>query len=367
MAHFLRLHAIISKVKLYFQNLNLFSTSEPTADHRELRTQIISTRFFLLSLSVSFIVLVVYTSAVTITKSIAVPSPTLTQYSQLYTDHSQSLTCPCTTISQTYHSFIDLDFTLHQICSSALISDSWINELMDTWRMAFVGGLDFRFTATFQFQALQSLCGLMNATINNGLSRFFAAEYVTLHVSPESLFTSQADSIINGFIANTIKDFARSFRIIRDSIQANGLLATSQSNAFLYVSQLESPPSTIWRMFGECSCIHSSQCHQQATIYNGVSDQVRYRVPGFKMGCYTVESLLQSSLECLYSATCFAELSYYTGLNGSSNATVMNGSMSSRFSETSSVDDLLDEMMVERWDRRVMYEKYYDGCGPKEP
>lgn len=38
----------------------------------------------------------------------------------------------------------------------------------------------------------------------------------------------------------------------------------------------------------------------------------------------------------------------------------------SRFSETSSVGELLDMMMVERWNRTVIYGNYYDGCSPKE-
>ena len=46
--------------------------------------------------------------------------------------------------------------------------------------------------------------------------------------------------------------------------------------------------------------------------------------------------------------------------------TLIDGSMLSRFSETSSVGDLLDEMMVDRWNRSAVYERYYAGCRPKE-
>ena len=360
------IRALFHRTLHALRHLNLFASTPPTTDLHKLKTQIISTRLFIIALTASFTILVVYTSAITITKTITVPSPTLDRYSQLYATYSQSLICPCTKISQTYQHFIDLNFTLHPVCSSSFITDAWITGLSNSWSTSPVSTTDFRVAATFQFQALKSFCELANETIHNSLSRFFATEYVTMDATPLAFFTAQTGTFIDQFIATTVKNFVLSFRIIRNIIQEAGLLTGAQRNAFLVVYQSAISVYTYWWWYGECGCARSSRCHEPLAVYNSTSGQVIYSVPGFETGCYTVESLLQSSLECLYNRTCFDDLSFYAGLSGSSNMTLIDGSMLSRFSETSSVGELLDEMMVDRWNRSAVYERYYAGCRPKE-
>ena len=187
-----------------------------------------------------------------------------------------------------------------------------------------------------------------------------------MDVAPVSSFTAQADNVIDQFISATIKDFAVSFRTVRDTIQANGLLTATQDNARLYVPSNTMHVSTSWMYYNGCSCFQTPKCHSQAATYNGTSWEVLHLVPGFTMGCYIVEALLQSSLECFYSETCFDDLNAFMYLRRSPNVTVMNGSVLSRFSETAKVGELLDEMMVERWNQSVVYANYYSSCSPKE-
>ena len=356
----------VYRCTLALRNLNLFISTPPTTDHHKLRTQIISTRLFLLALFVSFTILVIYTSAVTVTKSIIIPSPSLDRYQQLYKDHSQTLACACSKISQTYQTFIDLNFTAHQVCYSSFITDQWIDDLQNTRNTGYMVIDDFRATAVFQFQALQSLCQLTSDMISMGLSRFSTTEYVTMDVTPLSAFTSQTDSFINQFISTTVKDFSLSFRIVRDTIHANGLISAAQTNTRFRIDSTGSDLFNVWNGYGDCDCARSSECHDQSAVFKGSSWEMLFLVPGFKVGCYHVESLLQSSLECFYDRTCFDMLSHFANVEQSSDVMVMNGSLMSRFAKTSTVGELLAEMMVERWDRSVVYEQYYSGCRPNE-
>ena len=113
------------KCKVFCSNLNLFPSIPPTTDEHELRNQRLSTRLFIVCLFISLAILVSYTSLVKITKTINIKEPTLAHYSQLYTTHSQTLTCPCTQISINYGKFLHISYTLHQVCNSVFVTQNW--------------------------------------------------------------------------------------------------------------------------------------------------------------------------------------------------------------------------------------------------
>jgi hypothetical protein len=54
------------------------------------------------------------------------------------------------------------------------------------------------------------------------------------------------------------------------------------------------------------------------------------------------------------------------GPSSSLNATVMNSSASSQFSTTSTVGELLNNLMVEQWRWSSTYADYFDECHPVE-
>ena len=118
------------KCKQFCQNLNLFPSAPPSTDDHELRSQRISTRLFIFLLILALTILLSYTSLTTVTKTISVHKPSLTEYSQLYSKHSQSLICPCTQISVSYEKFIHVEYTLHQVCNSIYVTDDWILHLL---------------------------------------------------------------------------------------------------------------------------------------------------------------------------------------------------------------------------------------------
>jgi hypothetical protein len=225
---------------------------------------------------------------------------------------------------------------------------------------------DFRQTASFIFEGLSSLCKLVNETISNSLSRFYETQYVTIDVIPSILLQSQAQAVISQFQSSTVNEFLSSLRVVRDVVQTNGLLSSVLTNAFLIVELgypliLSSP-----KQYGNCLCSQSSSCIQQSGVYNEWSSQVLYIVPGMYTGCYVIEGLLQSSLECFYNQTCFYNLITYMGPSSSLNATVMNSSASSQFSTTSTVGELLNNLMVEQWKWASTYADYFDECHPVE-
>ncbi|CAF4552533.1 unnamed protein product, partial [Rotaria socialis] len=69
-------------------------------------------------------------------------------------------------------------------------------------------------------------------------------------------------------------------------------------------------------------------------------------------------------LECFYDPICFDSLKFYLSSTVFWNGTVMNGTTPSRFLTTSTVGDILDELMIEIWNWTLTFDKYFEQCRP---
>ena len=73
----------------------------------------------------------------------------------------------------------------------------------------------------------------------------------------------------------------------------------------------------------------------------------KFTIPGFLTGCFVIESLLLSSLQCFYDEQCFNNVTYYVNPTLSLNATALNASASTTFTPNSTVKEMIDQLMVE--------------------
>ena len=89
-------------------------------------------------------------------------------------------------------------------------------------------------------------------------------------------------------------------------------------------------------------------------------------VPGVRSSCYTTESLFASSFQCFHDQQCFDNVTYHLNSIYTMNVTVLNASLSTKFTAYSTVREMLDELMVEQWTWNITFENYYDGCEPSE-
>ena len=357
---------LLQRCQRYSVSLNLFTSIPPSADEHELKTQQISTRLYLFVLTLAFVILLVYTSTVRVIKTVNVKTPTLDQYSQMYSEHQQALVCPCKQISINYETFLQINFSLHQVCSSSFITGRWSDYLMMSDINQTFTSDDFRATGTFTFQALSAFCVLVNNTIADSLTRFNSNQYVSLSVTQIELFQLQAQSFVNQFISSTTNGFMSSLRLISETTQSNGLFSALFTNYFLYVPPGYSSIFVIPRVYSGCQCTSTDTCVQSSYIPNDTVNETHFVVPGIYIGCFLIEALLQSNLECFYSETCFNQLLSRLPSVLSFNVTVLNASSRSRFSTNSTIKALLDELMVEDWYTNITYANYYAGCQPIE-
>ena len=203
--------SIFQTCKRQLRTLNLFPSIPSSVDEQRLYEEQITARLFIVLLLLSLTILLLYTWLIDIVQTAIINTPTVTQYNELHPTHPQTLVCPCTKISNNYGAFVQLNYTFHQLCSSALISQSWIEYLAPYSGRLNVTYVDFRGLGTFIFQGLRGFCNSVNQLIASRLIEFYSTEYVTASVIAKEVFASQMESLITQFISTMTNDFLLSF------------------------------------------------------------------------------------------------------------------------------------------------------------
>ena len=279
----------------------------------------------------------------------------------LYSTHSETLTCSCTQPVINYGTFVTIQYRLHEVCSSIFVTQEWISSLSMASYDALVFN-DFRVTASYSFQALRTLCELVGTTIGINLDQYYSNQYVSVFVAPAQLFLLQMSARLDQLILSTKNSFMLPFSMIRNTIHNNGLFSSLQTN-YRQVVQNNNLFSFPLQYRG-CSCALSPTCVDQSAIYQDSNGTQLFSVPGFYTGCYIIESLLQSDLRCFYDQACINQLKTY--LSSSMEVTALYSALSSRNFPNTTINQLLDFLMVQQWDTSISYEGYYDACQPKQ-
>lgn len=354
---------LFMRMKHDLLTMNLFPSIPPSTDEEKLRTQRISTRLFIFSFVISLAVLIGYNSLVDVVMIREVNAPNLTQYLQLYSKYSQTLTCPCRKISVRYDRFLRVNYTLHQVCSSAFVSDDWIAFLPSKLERGSYFLNDFRMVSSSIFETMKILCLLSNQTIFDSLSRFYSNDYVALSVTSQQLFQSQSQLWLNEFISSTLIAYLSTLQTIIRTIKSNNLFSLVSSQ---YVFMKEPKTGAIVKhevSYGGCYC-SVENCIINTTIYDYPNATIVFSTPGLYMGCSMVESLLESTLECFYNQTCIDTLESYVTKSSPMNVSALDKSLIGRFPINATMQKIVDQLMVETWNIFIMYQSYYKECKP---
>ncbi|CAF3741606.1 unnamed protein product [Adineta steineri] len=334
-----KIFSLIQKLKRFPKSLNLFQSIPPSTDEHDLRTQILSTRLFIFLLTLCLIILLVYNSLISVIRTDILKTPSYQKYEELYSKYPKTLTCPCKTIRINYTDILHINYTLHQVCTSIFVTKDWIDYLTYTGEFNTIYGDDFRSNGRFTFQALAAFCELANRTVSNSLAEFLLNMYISATVTPLELFQSQILTFIDQFNSSITNNFLRSFDLV---------LSTTHTNAFY---------SGVGSQSAKCSRPFSIKYTDGTPLFV---------VPGLFDGCYIVKALLQSTLECFYSQTCIIQLQSHYNYNSTMNIKSLNASSKTKYSVHSTVQHLLNQLMIEEWNANDKYENYYNKCQPIE-
>ena len=365
---------LFARCKHYLTTLNIFPSVPTSTDEYELNRQRISTRLFLVIFIVSLIVLLFYNSVIMVQKTVKVETPSFTEYSDLNLNsaYNETLTCPCSKISITYGKFIQIEYTLHQVCSSIFVSQPWFKCLSNIPGNLVQFGLpplDFRASGKISFQALRSFCELINSTILNNRIQFYSNQYVSAFVIPPQLLNFQIESLTDQFRSSMTNSFLLSLATIRDTTGANTLLSGRLTNYKIVIpdgEQIRMYPSYYT---DNCTCLISRACIDKNGYffhdYNLVSKPL-FNVPEFYCGCYFIEALLQSSLKCFYDQLCVKKLESHLMSSVPMTIIPLDASVPSNYLVNSVIEELVNNLMIEEWNVSMIYETYYNECQPAQ-
>ncbi|CAF4213030.1 unnamed protein product, partial [Adineta steineri] len=167
-----------------------------------------------------------------------------------------------------------------------------------------------------------------NETIKDAVDRFIMRSIVISNVLNENDFNTQINVTLDQFYQSTIADFRFAVDIQRLFVQIDQpYTGKAPTGHTLYITDLiinrnmaysvNNQPSQVSFLFTEinninltlinCVCATNVHCQRSAIIYhNKGGGNDNYIIPGIVEGCFVINSLLYSTLQCLYlDSDCF--------------------------------------------------------------
>lgn len=248
------------------------------------------------------------------------------------------------------------------------MSPAWQSALYSSTGAVYKTYRDYRASALSHFELLAMLCQLANDTMRDALELFSADTIVNTRLKSRVTMNEQAKSLVDQFQSSTPKTFIRTLDFVRRMTQGNAIITGPLTNwifvtlhtNYNYASLFVKP-----RTFDNqsCSCGMKATCVEPAIVFDNDYDDddpaARGEpVPGMLIGCYPIESLLQSTLVCLYNEMCVKLL-----MNVSANYSVpyLDSGLSI---PNQTIQMLVNALFVQTWTTNVKYDAYFAQCKP---
>ncbi|CAF1269244.1 unnamed protein product [Adineta ricciae] len=365
----------INQICQEIRTLNLFPQSS------DVQNGIYSTRLYILFLTIGIIILVVYIAISVRTRSVTILKPTIDQYEELFARYSSTLNCPCSQFSISHSAIVTVQPYYHQICSRVFIKEFLLLYKKIPY-IGIVNPFDFRLQYLSWFASLDLLCQGANTTITNQLTTFNDTQFVSGQVLPEVIFRSQMDTLIQQFQNQVlIKNKKVALFFYSDCLLIN------LDHCFVSsVVSTSSKCNSVWRFYSandyenQCSCGTNSSCRRPQGFYCrragclSSTSKPNQTIPGLFVSCLSMDSVLISSLECFYNASCIEMLYDWilfeipnVVINASAaEVTPLDPSVNSRFPIDMTVDEISFQLFIENWTDSVSFINYYHHCAPTE-
>ncbi|CAF1401105.1 unnamed protein product [Adineta ricciae] len=384
----------------WLKQINLFATNADRTEENIAQEKII-TRVHLILFSSAFIIIILSTSLKSQTVTKIISDPAWDDYSYHQLSCMNKLKCPCSSITTSYDKFITLSVILHRICSSDFVTERW-RSILNSLLVSTNENKDWLNPAKSQFQFLSDLCILANKTVNNAIEGFLMNDLISLNVIVKDDFNKQFNAILIEFFRSITVEFAELIKTVRLVIQVdqpfnsqsapiqdksllnligNEVISEEDNQLLLKVDfGLNAFPSTNTSS-RKCICATNKYCRRSLVLQQN-EQQVLSGIPAYDYallnnveGCFSIDSLFLSTVECLHlhfnCSTILRKLlkSFHTGLiieNPWNDARpLVYDEKSSKFPPNSSIEVIVENVMIEKWNSSISYASYYKSCAPK--
>ena len=327
----------------------------------------LATRLYFILLTISFIILTLYT---TTRKQIMIEEfnkPSFETYKQLIQSYGDQLKCSCSSISSTYGQFIKIEPVFHEICSSSFVSDEMINFLAISAKSNVIayGKKDYRYLISYHIQYLRGLCQLSIQSINSSIEQLLSTLFVSKDLLLDYDFNKHIEALIEQTKRNAPVNLNAMLFLIRNINFGNAIVSTHGTN-FNYVADwntiLMNSIKAVTQIYdNDCSCALHINCTSQA-YFIGINSSEKISIKGLKIGCTPTESLLSSTLECFYDNSCVSIIKEHMNYTYSLEPLSITKINQSQLNLT--MRELVANLFIDRWVATKNYSSYYQKCLP---
>ena len=272
--------------------------------------------------------------------------------------------CPCSRVSISFSEFIRLDVTYHPVCSSDFISQTWIDATFNE-NVTRLSPVDVRKTLSAFWQSVRSFCALAKSAVSDGFDDFKARSFISPEAQTREYLQTQARLNLNFSLGTSLAKLQRNLLTIRQSISGNRFISGLNTNYRLVTIYNRSSGSSVGVqpviLPNGCSCFDPSGCPQHILLFENHRATNGTSVLGMMFNCQPLDGALTSSLECFYQPSCLSLIQQVLSISMTPPPLTSNGN---RFSPTTTVQVLLNDLMIEQLIDEVLFTQYYSRCNP---
>ncbi|UJR12721.1 hypothetical protein I4U23_016895 [Adineta vaga] len=239
-------------------------------------------------------------------KTVVISDVTHDLFYKLSSEHNQTLSCQCKTVTIPHKNFVLQNIIMHPICSSVFVDKQWIEGLYFS-NASLYGVWDFRTTAYSQFKLLSEFCLFSKEIIIQIQKDINNTDFISIELVPEMEIRKDVDGILELQTSSASIQMLSFLNYLRTTIQGH-------------------------------------------TLVTG-------------LGCTPLESLLASTLDCFYSFECIELLlNYFPNLN-QTHFNLNNSILSSNYKNIP-ITNYLNIFFIENWSLEIDYSFYFNQCSP---
>jgi hypothetical protein len=189
------------------------------------------------------------------------------------------------------------------------------------------------------------LCGQAKTQAQNAVGDFFSQLFFTKQVFNESSFSNQITQELH-FVLNTATNrFRQRDQYIRCLIHSNQVQTALQT------------PREIIKAVSRTGITLPNELIFRTHYFSGAH--------GFRVGCYPMEALFQSTLECLFDPACIRDLlqNFPNSILHPDSIIPLDRNLT-RFSPQDKVETLMNRLFIDQSTITPLYSFYFEKCAP---
>jgi hypothetical protein len=212
--------------------LSLYSNDPVWSSRLTYSEQIISTRLFLLLISISILIVIIYSSLLVVTYDITLTKFSIEDFERLEKLYPYTINVPCREVSIPYNKFLNLSPIFHQVCSSPFIGHQWISSLF-LLNATSHNILDYRTFAFAQYRSLGLLCDISRRLVKDFHRTFNFTRLLTRHALSRIQFHEISSVLLNNFQRNLLTNANRTVNVMSMITAQNQLISALRTNYYI--------------------------------------------------------------------------------------------------------------------------------------